>query len=77
MPRKCARSCQRTRRASVSRRNASFTSAVVCNVWPRRSRRMYAASQAAQLRLHERRQPLERAIVAVAPRPQQLGDRPG
>jgi RNA polymerase sigma-70 factor (ECF subfamily) len=27
-------------RASVSRRNASFTTAVVCKVWPRRSRRM-------------------------------------
>ena len=35
------------------------------------------SSQAAQLRLHERQQPLERAIIAVAPRPQQLGDRPG
>ena len=29
------------------------------------------ASQAAQLRLHERYQLLERAIIAVAPRPQQ------
>ena len=76
-PRKCARSCQRTRRASVNRRNASFTSAVVCNVWPRRSRPHVPASQPAQLRLHERRQLLERAIIAVAPRPQQLGDRPG
>ena len=35
------------------------------------------SSQAAQLRLHERRQLLERAIIAVAPRPQQFGDRPG
>ena len=35
------------------------------------------ARQAAQLRLDERRQLLERAIIAVAPRPQQLGDRPG
>ena len=36
-----------------------------------------ASSQAAQLRLDERQQLLERGIIAVAPRPQQLGDRPG
>src|SRR5687767_4766815 len=42
MPRKSARSYQRTRRASVSRRNASFTSAVACSVWSRRSRAIYA-----------------------------------
>src|SRR6266545_1741833 len=41
MPRKCARSCQRTCRASVSRTNASFTRAVVCSVWFGRSRAMY------------------------------------
>jgi hypothetical protein len=35
------------------------------------------ASQAAKLRLHERRQPFERTVVAVRPRPQQLGDRSG
>src|SRR5438093_259030 len=36
-----------------------------------------AASQAAKLRLHEWYEPLERALFAVAPRPQQLGNRPG
>src|SRR6266545_4689223 len=41
MPRKCARSCQRSRCASVSRRKASFTSAVACSVCPRRSRPIY------------------------------------
>jgi hypothetical protein len=35
------------------------------------------SGQAAQLRLDERRELLERAIIAAAPRPQQLGDRPG
>ena len=35
------------------------------------------ASQAAKLRLDERREPLEGVVFAVAPRPQQLGDRTG
>jgi len=36
-----------------------------------------ASSQAAKLRFHERRQPFERTVIAVRPRPQQLGDRSG
>ena len=35
------------------------------------------SSQAAKLRLHERCQPFERTVIAVRPRPQQLGDRSG
>ena len=31
------------------------------------------ADQTAQFRLHERQQPLEGLLIAVAPRPQQLG----
>ena len=38
---KCARSCHRSCRTSVKRRNGSLTSAVACNVCPRRSRPMY------------------------------------
>jgi hypothetical protein len=33
--------------------------------------------EAAQLRLHERHQLVESPIVAVAPRPEELGDGPG
>jgi hypothetical protein len=33
--------------------------------------------EAAELRFHERRQPFERTVIAVRPRPQQLGDRSG
>jgi hypothetical protein len=38
---KCARFCQRTRFASISRRYASLTRAVSCSAWPGRSRLMH------------------------------------